>query len=325
MPHSLAVWVTAVSLTLASGGAGWAASYPERTVTLIAPFAAGGTSDVLARIAAQGLTGQLGNNVVVENKTGAGGIIGLAAVAKAKPDGYTIGLGGVGSLVHSAGVYEGKIQFDVRKDFVPISLLATIPVAIAVSTPLGVSNLRELAQLARKDSGAISYGSAGVGGALHLGAELFQKLAGVKMTHVPFRGVAPAMVDLLGGQIPVVFGDVNAVLPHVGGDKIKVIAVLAEDRVQQLPNVPTAKEQGFPNLIVQVWYGLVAPAGVPDDIVRKIQEASAKVVNSPEFQKVTVQIGFTKFVGDGAVLKRLIDSELALWLPIIKEANITPQ
>jgi tripartite-type tricarboxylate transporter receptor subunit TctC len=300
-------------------------AFPDRPITLVAPFAAGGTSDALARTVAEMMSAPLGQRVIVENKSGAGGTIGLAQVARAQPDGYTIGLGGAGSLVHSAGVYAGQLTFDVKKDFLPIALLATTPVAIAVSSSLGVTDLKGLAEKAKAEDGGLTYGSAGAGGALHLGAELFQKLAAVKMSHVPYRGVAPAMTDLLGGHLPVVFGDVSAVAPQAQNKDLKIIAVLAKDRVPQLPDVPTAAEQGYKDLIVQVWYGLVAPAKVPEDVKRKLQGTAAEVVKTPEFARRVEQTGFTTLPGDEAAFRALIDSELALWLPIIKAANVRPQ
>jgi tripartite-type tricarboxylate transporter receptor subunit TctC len=301
-----------------------AASYPERPITLVAPFAAGGTSDLLARAAAEKMSELLGQRVIVENKVGAGGTVGLASVAKAQPDGYTIGLGGVGSLVHSAGTYAGKLPFDVNKDFAPIALLGTTPVAIAVSKSLNVANLQELVSLTRKDP-SLTYGSAGVGSATHLGAELFQKVAGIKIAHAPYRGLAPAMTDLLGEQIKIVFGDVSTVMPHRGGDKIKVIAVLGDERVPQLPDVPTAKEQGFSDLAVQIWYGIVAPAGTPSDALDKLRKSAQTVANSEEFVKTIQNAGFTRFSGDHKAFSRLISQELALWLPIIREGKIAGQ
>lgn len=225
--------------------------------------------------------------------------------------------------MHSAGVYAGQLGFDVRKDFTPIALLATTPVAIAVSSSLGITDLKGLA--AKAQGGKISYASAGVGGALHLGAELFQKLAGVKMNHVPYRGVAPAMTDLLGGHVPVVFGDVSAVAPHAQSGSLKIIAVLAKERVPQLPDVSTAAEQGYKDLVVQVWYGLVAPAKLPDDVKRTLQGAAANLVKKQEFAKMSEQAGFTVLPGDETAFRELIDVELATWLPIIKDANIRPQ
>jgi tripartite-type tricarboxylate transporter receptor subunit TctC len=301
-----------------------AASYPERPITLVAPFAAGGTSDLLARAAAERMSELLGQRVIVENKVGAGGTVGLASVAKAQPDGYTIGLGGVGSLVHSAGTYAGKLAFDVNKDFAPVALLGTTPVAIAVSKSLNVSSLQDLFSLARKDP-SLTYGSAGVGSATHLGAELFQKIAGIKIAHAPYRGLAPAMTDLLGEQIKIVFGDVSTVMPHHGGDRVKVIAVLADERVPQLPDVPTAKEQGFFNLVVQVWYGLVAPAGIPNEALDQLRKSAQTVANSEQFVAAIQKAGFTKLSGDHEAFSHLINQELSLWLPIIKEGKIAGQ
>ncbi len=299
--------------------------FPRKPIKLIAPFASGGTSDVLARVIAKELSAGLGQPVIVENQAGAGGTIGLGTVARAAPDGYTIGMGGVGSLVHTAGVYANTIKFDVKKDLAPIGLLGTAPVVVAVSPALGVSDLKGLVALARQKDGKLAYGSAGVGGALHLAAEMLQREAGVKMQHVPYRGGSPALTDLLGGQIQVAFLDVTTLLPYKDGAQLKLIGAASRQRVPQMPNVPTFVEQGFKNTVVEVWLGLVAPTGTPADIQQRLANVIQEAVAKPSFAMTLDKLGMRAMPSGRDAMARLIDEELAYWLPLIKDANITAE
>lgn len=310
---------------LAAFGAAQAQTYPNKTIKLISPFAAGGTSDVVARSIAREMTALLGQQVIVENVAGAGGTVGLAAVARATPDGYTIGMGGVGSLIHSAGVFTKTIKFDVRKDLVPLSLLGTAPVVVAAAPSLGVTDMKGLAALARERNGALAYGSAGVGGALHLAAELFQREAGVKMQHVPYRGAAPALNDLLGGQVPLAFLDVTTLMPHKDGQRVKLLGVASKQRVPQMPQLPTLAEQGFSNVVVEVWYGLVAPAAMPAEVLAKLGAAAAEAAARPSFKDALASVGLSPMSPGRDAMARLMQEEYALWVPLIKSAGISAE
>lgn len=298
--------------------------FPDRPITLIAPFAAGGTSDVLARSIAAELGERLGQPVIVENRPGAGGTIGLTEVAKANPDGYTIGLGGAGSLIHSAGIYKSVIQFDVRSEFAPIGLLGTAPVVAVVSPSLGITDVAGLVDYA-KDNPDFPFGTAGVGGAMHLAGEVFQREAGISLLHIPYAGVAPAITEFLGGQIQLGFFDTTGVLPHVAGGAMTVLAVASAERAPQLPDVPTFAEQGFPEVEVEIWYGLVAPAGTPDEIVTALETATTEAASSTEFLETISGLGFRPLEAGRAVMADLMQTELEQWLPIIEEAGISAQ
>jgi tripartite-type tricarboxylate transporter receptor subunit TctC len=305
-------------------GASAAEVFPNRTVTLIAPFAAGGSSDLLARVTAKGMSQQLGQTVIVENRDGAGGTLGTGLVAHSTPDGYTLGFAGVGPLVYGVGIYGSHMPFDVHKDLIPIGLMGTTPVVIVSGRATGVKSLSDMVALAKANPGKVTYGSAGVGGALHLAAELFQRLAGIKLIHVPYRGAAPAMTDVLGGQVMFGFLDVGTVMGQRANEDLRIIAVASRQRMPQLPDVPTAAEQGYPDLLVQVWLGVVAPQKIPGNIVNILEKASQDTANSPDFQKTLIQSGYLPFPGGRSDFAALIDSELARWLPIMKDANISP-
>lgn len=302
-----------------------AQDYPDRPITLIAPFAAGGTSDSLARTIAAELEAQLGQQVIVENQPGAGGTIGLAKVAKAEPDGYTIGLGGAGSLVHSAGIFKDSIGFDVRSDFAPIGLLGTSPVVAVASPKLGLTDVAGLTTLAQQSEGEVAYGTAGVGGAMHLAAEVYQREAGIRMLHVPYKGVAPAMTDFLGGQIDVGFFDATAVLPQMDSGAMTVLGVASAERTAQLPDVPTFAEQGLKDVVVEIWYGLVAPAGTPQPVIDRLAAATEAAVAGDKFTKTLDTFGFRPMQSGPQAMADLIASDLEFWLPVIEEAGITAQ
>lgn len=316
----------AACCALASAGAfgQGALDYPRKPIKLIAPFAAGGTSDVLARAVAKELASDLGQQVVVDNQAGAGGTIGLAALARSAPDGYSIGMGGVGSLVHTAGVYARTIRFDVKKDLTPISLLGTAPVVVAAAPSLGVTDLKSLVAKARQQEGGIAYGSAGVGGALHLAAEMFQRQAGIKLRHVPYRGGSPALNDLLAGQIQLAFLDVTTLLPYKDHPQVRLLGAASKQRVRAMPNVPTSVEQGFRDLVVEVWLGLVAPAGLPGDIQQKLVKATTEAVARPSYAATLERLGLQPMPAGREPMARLIEEELAYWLPLIRDAQITP-
>lgn len=291
-------------------------TYPDRAITLIAPFAAGGTSDALARSIAAELGEILGQPVLVENRPGAGGTVGLTEVARAPADGYTIGLAGVGSLVHSAGIYKSVIQFDAKADFAPIGLLGTAPVVAVASPTLEITDLAGLVEIA-KTNAEMPYGTAGIGGAMHLAGEVFQREANVQLLHVPYAGVAPAVTEFLGGQIKLGFFDTTAVLPHMAGGKMNVLGIGSTERVPQLPDVSTFAEQGYGNVVVEIWYSLVAPAGTPASIVHALAAATSEAATRPAFNKILDKQGFLPLQTGAEPMAQLIYAELAKRLPII--------
>ena len=302
-----------------------ASGFPDHPITLIAPFAAGGSSDVLARATAQGMGERLGQAIIVDNRAGAGGTLGLGQVARATANGYTLGFGGVGSLVYSAGMYAGRLSFDVRKDFTLIGLMGSTPAVIVAGRASGIKSLSDVVTMAKQSPGTITYGSPGIGSALHLAAEMFQRLAKVSLVHVPYRGAAPALTDVLGGHVSLGFIDAATIMGQRSNPDLQILAVAGKARMKQLPDVPTTAELGFPELDVQVWYGVVAPAGVPTDVAERLEHASQEVATSAVFQALLLESGYAPFPGGKTEFANLIAHELQVWLPIIKDANITLQ
>lgn len=299
-----------------------AQEFPDRTITLIAPFAAGGSSDTLARAIARGMEEELDQTVIVQNLPGAGGTIGLTELVTSDADGYTIALGGVGSLIHSAGVYRNMIQFDAAADIAPVTLLAATPVVVVTGPASEVQTLPDLIEAAKAAPGEVPYGSSGMGTAMHLTAEIFQRDSGVEMLHISYAGVAPAVTDLLGGQIPLGFFDTTSVLPHRDNPDIHILGVAAPERAPQLPDTPTLAEQGVA-ANGEIWYGLVVPAGVPADVIATLESAAVAATKTEAFTTSLDKLGFYPMTTGQAEMAAVMQRDRELWLPIIEQENIT--
>jgi tripartite-type tricarboxylate transporter receptor subunit TctC len=283
------------------------------------PVSAGGPVDQIARIIAPGLGKELGQTVVVDNKTGAGGSIGLNEAMKAEPDGHTIGFGVPGAITVLPHLQ--KLPYQV-KDINFVSLVARVPQVIAVGPDVPVKSLKDLIALARQSPGKLNFASAGNATTPHLGAELLQQEAGIKMVHVPYKGAAPAMTALIGGEIQVFAGDLPAILPFVAKG-VKILAVNGPSRVETLPDVPTTAELGLPNVRVESNYGIVAPTGTPAAITQKVHEALVKVVANPEVRKQLIAQGAIPATSTAQEYRQLMDQESAKWGAVVKKANIT--
>ena len=266
-----------------------AQEYPSRPVRVVVPFAAGGPNDTIARLVAQKLAESLGQPFPVENRPGAGGNIGTDYAAKSTPDGYTLLSAGPGSLI--VNPLMGKVPYDTQRDFAPIALLARAPNALVAYPALPAHSVAELIALARARPGAINYASGGEGSTPHLAAALFASMAGVELTHVPYKGTAPATTDLIGGQVQIAFLGVPAVLPHIRSGKLRVLAVTGLRRSPELPEVPTVSESGVPGYEVSPWYGLLAPAGTPRAIVARLALEATRIVRAPETREKLSQQG----------------------------------
>jgi tripartite-type tricarboxylate transporter receptor subunit TctC len=316
----------AAAVVLLASGAGHdaaAQAYPTRPVTLIAPFAPGGPSDVLTRALADGLSKRLGQPVIVQNRAGGGGTIGVGAAAQAAPDGHTLVLGGNGSVVFAEGVQ--SLSYNVRKDLRPVALVAEAPSVVAVATSLGVNTLDELVERAKRPP-RLSFASAGVGGTQHLAGVMLQRLTKTSMAHVPYRGLVQALTEVQSGTPPLAISNVTALGPFLESGKVKAIAVLDDKRSPQIPQVPTAAEAGLPGLKMITWYGVLAPAGVSDAIVARLNEAITAVMKAPETMSLLDTQGFTPAVETSvAAFTKTLDEDFATWLPIIKELNLKPQ
>jgi tripartite-type tricarboxylate transporter receptor subunit TctC len=309
------------ALALGFAAPAMAQSYPDRPIRLIAPFPAGGLADVLARAVGDEMSKTLGQPVIVENRTGAGGNTGADAVAKATPDGYTLLMSSAGILTANPFLYS-KMPFDVETAFIPVSNVAEMSMVLVVNPKVEAKTLREFVALAKAQPGKLNFGSPGIGTTGHLGLAMFMHAADVKITHVPYRGAAPAITDLLAGQIDGVVDNPPTVIAHIQSGALRPLAVAAKTRMALLPEVPTAAEAGVANYEASSWFGIAAPAGTPPAIVDRLHKAIAAAVRTPLMQERFSKSG-ARLVGDTpAEFSAQIRAERAKWGEIIKAANI---
>jgi tripartite-type tricarboxylate transporter receptor subunit TctC len=319
MARVLSRLFTAACMGLALAAPVWADDYPSKPVRVIVPFAPGGLNDILARTVSAQLTERFSKQFIVENKTGAGGIVGSDIVAKSPPDGYTLL---VVSIAHAVNPVLYKLPYDSLKAFAPISLFASSPNALAVYPGLPAKTLKEFVALAKSKPGDIQYASGGVGGSLHLGMELFKLTAGIDLLHVPFRGAGPAIIDLAGGHTQAIMATVATLSPHVRNGKIRMLAVSGKARNRVLPDVPTTEEGGVPGYEAGNWIGLAAPAGTPPAIIARLNKEISEIQDSADFKQ--------KLDADGADIVKFtpaefgayMERELEKWGRVVKEANI---
>ena len=319
--------VASVCLLLAAGTVVSASAedrYPTRPITIVVPFAAGGPTDILARLISQAIGPMLGHQVVVEDVTGAGGTIGATRAARADPDGYTMVMGNLGTHAASVGMYP-KLPYDPRTDFEPVILVATTPMVLVTRKTLPVHNLDETIAYAKANKGKTTMGSAGIGSISHLTLLLFNHLTGAGVVHVPYRGLSQAINDLLGGQIDLLFDQVVTATPHILNNSENPIVVTIPQRAPEIPNVPSADEAGLPQLQTLAWSALFMPKGTPAPIVARINGAVIKAMDDPEIQKRFVEIGADLPAPDQrspGALRQLVKSEVDKWVPLIKEAGV---
>ena len=306
-----------------SPGAVRAADYPNRPIHWIVPYAAGGTTDVIARHVAQAISQTVGWTIVIDNRGGAGGRIGMNAVAKADPDGYTL-LVSDASLATAPSLY-AQLPFDTGKDLVPIAMFATVPHIVVVSSEVKADSLDELIALAKKDPGKLNFGSGGVGSPLHLAGEALRAETGIPWTHVPYRGAGPVIIALIANEVQVATPSLPAALPQVQAGKLRALAVMSPKRLAVLPDVPTAAELGFPKATVQGWVGLHAPAGTPPAILSVIEAAATKALQNPELRERLAAQGADVSAETGAAYGKLVADETARWKQVVEAAGIPPQ
>jgi tripartite-type tricarboxylate transporter receptor subunit TctC len=297
-----------------------AQEYPSRPVRVVVPFAPGGPNDLIVRLVAPKLTESLGQPFLVENRAGAGGNIGTDYVAKSAPDGYTLLSVGPGSLIINPLM--GKVPYDTGRDFTPITLMARAPNALVVHPSLPARTVAELIALARARPGEINYGSGGSGSTPHLAAALFAAMAGVTLTHVPYKGTAPATADLVGGQVQIAFLGIPAVLAHARSGKLRVLAVTGLQRSPELPDVPTVDESGVPGYEVSPWYGLLAPAGTPYAVVARLSSETAKIVRDAEMRGKLAAQGAEAGGGTPEEYAAVIRADSATWSRVIAQAGL---
>jgi tripartite-type tricarboxylate transporter receptor subunit TctC len=312
-PLLIACALLAPSLASAQG-------FPSQTIRLIVPFPPGGPNDVIARVIAQRMAEILKQTIVIENRSGQAGVFGTDVVAKAKPDGYTIGIVSAGALAISPSME--KVPYDTLKDLAPVTLVAKVPEMLVVATSVSANNMQELIALAQKEPGKLNFASSGAGSLPHLAGELFKLTAKIDIVHVPYRGAAPAVNDLLGQHVEMVFLDLPVLLPQIKAGKITPIAVGAPKRVAGAPEVPTTAEIGMPNLLTENWYGMVAPAKTPPQVIAALNKAAVEAMKDPAVIDKLASQGAILVGGTPDELRAYIDSETKKWAKVIKDAGV---
>ena len=299
------------------------AAWPRQSIRFVVPFAPGGTSEIVARTVAAELSKQLGHTVYVDNKGGGAGLPAMADVAKAAPDGHTIILGHVGSLAVNPYIFPNQ-PYDVNKDFVPVTLLAQVPNLFVIHPDVPAKDFKEFVAYAKKNPGKLNYGSAGNASAGHLAMEYLKLVTGMFITHIPYRGTGPQLTDLLAGRTQASSAGLPALIPHIRSGKLRAIAVGTAQRLAQLPEVPTVAEMGYKDFETSQWYGILAPAGTPREIVKRLQEESLKALKS---SAVTERFASDSAVGGGGTSEEFaafIAQQQKVWSDIVKRAGIKP-
>jgi len=306
---------------VAAGSAVAQTNYPDKPIRIVVGFAAAGPADLTARVIGEKFTDAWGQPVVIENVTGAGANIAGDRVAKAAPDGYTLLLASLAQLTINPALYD-KMPYDTVKDVVPVTQAVFTPNILAVNNDVPAKTVAELVALARAQPGKLTFGSAGVGTAQHLAGELFKSMAHVDMQHVPYRGAAPVITDLLGGRISMFFGNVTAVLPQVQEGKLRGLAVTSLKRIAAAPDLPTLAESGFPGFDATASFGLVAPAGTPPAIIDKLHRETARILALPDVRKRFAELGSEVIGNSPAEFSAVIKAEIPQWAKLIKDAGI---
>ena len=297
-----------------------AEDFPNKPIRLIVPFPPGGPNDIIARIVGQRLSELTKQPVLIDNRGGQAGVLGTDAVAKANPDGYTIGIVSASALAISPTME--KVAYDVAKDFAPITLVATVPEMLVVASNVPAENMAELVALAKAQPGKLNYASAGVGGLPHLAGELFKLTAKIDAVHVPYRGAAPAINDLLGQQVQMTFLDLPVLLPHIKAGTLRPIALGAPRRAPTAPDVPTTAEVGMPDLLIENWYGMIAPAKTPEAIVAALNRIANEAMADPSVKEKLADQGLTLAGDTPEHFRGFIDAETKRWAKVIKDAGV---
>lgn len=297
------------------------AEYPERQITLVIPFAAGGSTDVVGRIVAERMSRELGQQIVVQNVGGAGGSLGAQQVAKADADGYTILMGTVATHALNPLILKQK-PYDPISDFSPVSLLVMVPNVLAVNPELPVRSVQELIDLARKDPAALAYASSGNGTPLHLSGELFKSMAGVDITHIPYKGSGPALTDVLGNQVPIIFDNLPSASGHIASGKLRALGVTTAERATSFPDIPAIAET-LPGYETYTWNALFAPAGTPPEVVARLAQAAQASMADPAVAQRMAEFSASIIASSPEELGRHVAAEMEKWQPVVTEANVT--
>jgi tripartite-type tricarboxylate transporter receptor subunit TctC len=298
------------------------ATWPDKPITLIVPAAPGGTTDITARLLSEKLGAALGTTVVVENRAGAAGIIGTQALVRSAPDGYTIGFGNIGPNAINYSLYK-NLPYKAT-DFAPITLVISVPNILVVNSKSSYNTAQELVNSLKNDpKGNYSFGSSGTGQSPHLSSEMFAQRTGLNLTHIPYKGMGPAVAALLGGQVTFLIDNLPSSISYIRSGQFRALAITGDQRSPELPNVPTMAEAGIKDMVVTAWFGFVAPAGTPAEIVNKIQQATKKVLETPEIKQRFAEMGGTPGGGTPAEFGAFMEKEQASWRKIVEAAKLS--
>jgi len=317
---SLAHCIIAVVMAAAAPAA-VAQTYPTKPIKLVAPSTPGDAPDVIARLVADKLSIVLGQQVVVENRPGAGGIVGSEAVARAAPDGYTLIMGNAGSHGINAAVY-ANLPYDIQRDFAPVSQVAVAPNVMVINPSLPAKTVAEFVAYAKSQPGKLSYASGGNGSSAHMSMELFKSMAGVDIQHIPYKGSSPALTDLVAGQVAVFIGNMPPTVPLVKAGKLRALAVTTKTHSALMPELPTIAESGLPGYETVAWFGVLAPAGTPPEIVNRLSLEIGKIARSPEMREKLLAMGAEPVGGSPAEFRAVIDRDIAKWKPLAQKVGI---
>jgi tripartite-type tricarboxylate transporter receptor subunit TctC len=300
-----------------------AAEFPSRAIKLVVPYAAGGPTDVLGRLVGEFVSKDLKQPVIIENKAGAQGAIGAEAVARSEPDGYTLLVTAASIVVLNPMLYK-NLAYDPARDLKMLALVTDVPVVMEINPSIPAKTVAEFVAYAKQNPGKINFGSAGTGGTIHLAGEMFKQMAGIQMTHIPYKGAGPALTDLISGNIQVMFDSLSTALPPIRSGLVRPLGVSSENRTADLPDVPTVAESGYPDYRVSVWYGISGPAKLPDDVAQKISASLDRALNDNGFRASLERIGFTVFRPRSTqAIAEFIDADRTRWSAVVKTQNIT--
>lgn len=320
MRKRLATFVVSIAVLL-SCAAAWPQTYPAKPIRFIVPFPAGGGADIFARLIGRKLGENIGQQLVVDNRAGASGIIGCEAVARSAPDGYTLLMGTTGTHTTNPAVFS-KLPYDPLRDFAPISLVAESPFLLLVHPSLPVANLKELIAFARARPGQLTYASSGTGSSSHLGFELFNHMAGIKGVHVPYKGLPPATLDTISGYVTMTWNSITASMPYLKNRQLKALGIGSAKRSTLLPDIPTISEAGLAGFELGSWYGIFAPAGTPPDIVRRLRTEVVKAVNDPGMKDQFAALSAEPVGSTPEEFTAVLKQDLAKWAKVARQANV---
>lgn len=299
-----------------------AADYPNRTIKMIVPYPAGGPTDIMGRVVADFMSRDLKQTVVVDNRPGANGSIGADATARAEPDGYTMLMTAGSVLVQNPLMYK-RLTYDPTRDFRMLALLTDVPVVMVVHPSMPVKTVKEFVDYAKQNPGKLNFGSAGIGGTLHLSGERFKYTAGIEMTHVPYKGTAPALADLLSGHIQVIFDTLSTSIPHIQSGGLRALGMATPQRLKELPDVPTIAESGYPDFVINVWFGVAAPIKVPDTIAALATDSMQRAMQDAQVRTQLEKIGYViQPPRDAVAMQAYVEADRAAWAKVVSARNL---